>query len=273
MKLQNVLYVPSLSTSLFSIKEHAQYEQCSLRVENNRFFLSFPTYTIKKLISDELSITVKLCHRKPPHIHFDSSTAQLSKQSSHQSHDSLFNTLTAKRIYYRPHDHTKLLENTSPGHSHTTNVPETDCHPSSSLPTQTLPIVEDVECDNQPSSSKSNPNSFSPIEMFPDPNDNELDNNGMNISTFPPPYLSSNPRVHIKLPDANTFQNGFLHKSSSTSLWNFYPGNTRKTSPMLLTTELLSSLFSAGLFRRGFLSTPQSFSSSDIPPWATNDKI
>ena len=51
IRLHNILYVPSLSTSLFSVKEHTtQYEKCSLKIEDNRFFLSFPIYVIKKKI-------------------------------------------------------------------------------------------------------------------------------------------------------------------------------------------------------------------------------
>ena len=110
--------------------------------------------------------------------------------------------------------------------------------------------------------------------MFPDCNDNEYENNGDNISTFPPPYLSSNSRVHIKLPDSSSFQNGFLHKSDTCDMWKFYPGSTRKVKPILLSLNLLKSLFSSGLIRRG--NKPQStnvINTSVLPHWVLHGKI
>ena len=116
--------------------------------------------------------------------------------------------------------------------------------------------------------------------MFPDPLDDELSNNGENISTFPPPYLQSNPRVHLKLPDSKHFMNGFLAPSKQDDLWTFHPGKSRKTSPSLLPSSLLSSLFSAGLVRRGFnthLTKPESATDPPSPPhlpsWILTGKI
>ena len=265
----------TLSTSLFSIKEHAQYQHCSVRIENNRFFLSFPTYTIKKTIGEELSINVKLPHRALHTIHFDSSTAALSKNSSHTSNDSLFNHLTALRADTRPPNdimldpHDTNMPSDIDSHSVTSSDPTTNQSPS-------VPIVEDVLCDNPPSDPPLTSDPFQPIQMFPDPNDNELDNHGENISRFPPPYLSSNPRVHLKLPDSSSFQNGFLSKSTTNDMWTFYPGTTRKVKPTLLSTQLLSDIFDSGLFRRGFLPhSPKDIttSTSVLPHWVLHSKI
>ena len=101
LRLQILFFVPSLSTSLFSIKAHAQY----------RFFLTFPTYTIKKSIGNDLSLTAKLLHTKSTRPHFDSTKVPLSHLSSHSSHDSLKHTLTAF-CSKSPH-HSTLLQHPS----------------------------------------------------------------------------------------------------------------------------------------------------------------
>ena len=65
-------------------------------------------------------------------------------------------------------------------------------------------------------------------------------------------------------------------------MWNFFSGKTRKVRPLLLTHTLLSSLFSSGLIRRGFIpsstGTPTSdktpiASFSPVPHWVFNEKI
>ena len=138
-------------------------------------------------------------------------------------------------------------------------------------------LVEDVSDTCQPHQSTPNPDDI--IHMFPDPNDDEIANNGQNISTFPPPYLHSNSRVHFKLPDSTTFTNGFLTKSSSSSSWSFYKGTSRKTAPITLEPDLLSSLFSRGHIRRGFHQTPARVPPpvdtllSPLPSWVINNKI
>ena len=274
VRLHNVLYVPTLSTSLFSVKEHAQYDGCSLRIEHNRYFLSFPSYTIKKTIGDELSITVKLPCQPCDIIHFDSSSAPLSQHSSHSSHDSLFQNLVANRADFGPR-HDEVIQTLGGQPSSDDHLPPDHISTSDPTPqTSKLPIIEEVPCDNNPTLSPNLEHSDA-IEMFPDPHDTELANNGENISTFPPPYLSSNPRIHLKLPDSTAFQNGFLHKSLTKDHWNFYPGTSRKTKPNILHTNLLSNLFSAGLFRRGFLPTNSQHraSPSDLPHWLMHGKI
>ena len=275
VRLHNVLYVPTLSTSLFSIKEHAQYQQCSVRIQDNRYFLTFPTYTIKKTIGEELSITVKLPHQCLDTIHFDSSTAQLASNSSHTSNESLFHHLTALRANTNP-SHTIDIPPTTPDASPELN----DTAPSTIdtlLPKKnSTPLVEDVVCDNPPSPTPPDHDHTHVTEMFPDPNDNEFNNNGHNISTFPPPYLSTNLRIHIKLPDSSSFQNGFLRKSQNHDLWNFYPGGSRNVRPLLLPTTMLSTLFSSGLIRKGHLPNSNKLkltSTTDLPHWVLHEKI
>jgi len=56
--LQNVIYVPSLSTSLFSVKHHCSQQGCTFHVENNQATLAFPTFTHTVPIQDEIYMTV-----------------------------------------------------------------------------------------------------------------------------------------------------------------------------------------------------------------------
>ena len=90
--------------------EHVQYKHCSLRIKNNRFFLAFSNYTIKKKIGDEPTLSVQLPSRDHPHIHFDSTTTPLSILSSHSFHSSLQQRLTANRIS-APSGHQHKLDN------------------------------------------------------------------------------------------------------------------------------------------------------------------
>ena len=170
----------------------------------------------------------------------------LSNSSAHTSHDSLHNHLTALRTHLPskqplPSLPSKDVHLLSSSHrsSQSIHKPKESHHNS-------ILIVEDVILDNLPQLPHP-PEDV--MEMFPDDNDNELENNGMNISTFPPSYLKTNHRVHIKLPDSKSFQDGFLQDSRNKTMWNFYPGHSRKTTPILLSTDLLSTLFSSGQFR------------------------
>ena len=78
---------------------------------------------------------------------------------------------------------------------------------------------------------------------------------------------------------APKFQHGLLTLSLQDNLWDFRPGNSRKTKPILLPTSLLSSLFSAGLIRRGFSgvqpthSHPLPDTSDTLPHWLLHGKI
>ena len=62
-RLNNVLYVPSLSSSLFSIKQHCQYKGCYFHSENNLATLAFPSFTTTFPIKDELYLhTIPIIH-------------------------------------------------------------------------------------------------------------------------------------------------------------------------------------------------------------------
>ena len=86
--------------------------------------------------------------------------------------------------------------------------------------------------------------------------------------------------MHLKLPDKTTFQDGFLTPSHQHDLWNFHSGHTRKVSPILLPTSLLSSLFSLGLIRKGFRPSPstnhnqkQHSKHPSLPHWVFTGKL
>jgi len=64
-RLNNVLYVPALSSSLFSIKQHCQYKGCYFHSENNIATLAFPSFTTTFPIKDELYLhTTPIIHEQ-----------------------------------------------------------------------------------------------------------------------------------------------------------------------------------------------------------------
>ena len=46
IELHNVLYVPDLNTSLFSVKEHMRYTGCYFHAENNTATITFPEFCV-----------------------------------------------------------------------------------------------------------------------------------------------------------------------------------------------------------------------------------
>ena len=117
--------------------------------------------------------------------------------------------------------------------------------------------------------------------MFPDINDNELSNNGENISPFPPPCLHHNPCIHIKLHDDKRFRNGFLRKYPYHGMWHLYSGTSQKVAPTILSEDRLKDIF-VSFFRRGFISnqhdktqhiSKQQTKSHPFPRLVLNDKL
>ena len=52
LEIENVLYVPTLSTSLFSVQQHLAYNECSMRSHNNTLQLNFPDFNIDTAPTD-----------------------------------------------------------------------------------------------------------------------------------------------------------------------------------------------------------------------------
>jgi len=57
-RLHNVIYVPQLSHSLFSIKEHCKWKGCYFHAENNMATIAFPTFTTSVQIKEEIYLAV-----------------------------------------------------------------------------------------------------------------------------------------------------------------------------------------------------------------------
>ena len=73
IQLMDVLYVSSLDVSLFSIKMHMQFQGCIQHAEGNECILTFPTFTTKAVVANEL----ELYTQSPTHhtLQFDATTA------------------------------------------------------------------------------------------------------------------------------------------------------------------------------------------------------
>ena len=192
----------------------------------------------KKIIHDELTITAKICSDISGPMHFDSTNAQLSPSSSHSSHHSLQDSLTALKVRPITHDPKQLqLMQMSPSDDAELMVEDDTLQserllpPRKSLDPKNRIVVEDVtDVSDEPAETEIYDGPV--IDMFPDANDSELQNNGHNILTFPPPYLKHNPRAHLKLPDDTMFTNGFLQRQEKSSMWQFFP--SRQAMPLRL---------------------------------------
>ena len=79
IKLHNVLYVPDLADTLFSVKSHMKYLHCSFLAANNNITLNFPDTPITADTDPEAQVYIKAT---PPNsnlpIIFDSSNAALA---------------------------------------------------------------------------------------------------------------------------------------------------------------------------------------------------
>ena len=58
IELHNVLYVPSLTSNLFSVKEFVRYNGTLTLAENNSFTIAFPTFIIIVPIQDEITLSI-----------------------------------------------------------------------------------------------------------------------------------------------------------------------------------------------------------------------
>ena len=76
--LHNVLYVPDLDVSLYSVKQHMRYQGCYEHSENDICTIAYPSHTFEATIDHEITFIATvpiLPHNKPV---FDNSTAQLN---------------------------------------------------------------------------------------------------------------------------------------------------------------------------------------------------
>ena len=61
IELHNVLLVPDLEDTLFSITEHIQSPNCSLRAEKNKYTLFYPTFNIIARLDNEVHLQISPC--------------------------------------------------------------------------------------------------------------------------------------------------------------------------------------------------------------------
>ena len=84
IRLHNVLYVPNLNVSLFSIKQHMKYKGCYEHSSHNQCTIAFPSTTITADTNDEIEFSATT----PPTDHtvapsFDEATAILHAPANH----------------------------------------------------------------------------------------------------------------------------------------------------------------------------------------------
>lgn len=76
VEFHNVIYVPNLSSNLFSIKEFIRYQGTYLHAVNNTFTLAFPSFITDAIIGDEIFIRTFPTNIKPT---FSTTTAPITQ--------------------------------------------------------------------------------------------------------------------------------------------------------------------------------------------------
>ena len=105
--LTNVLFVPALSDSLFSIKQHSMYQGNYFHVENNIATLAFPKSTHSIPIADEIYITVH-----PTSAYYTSKRIQQQKTdtNNHSSQPSpIQSDVTSPEMFSTTHSDKKCI--------------------------------------------------------------------------------------------------------------------------------------------------------------------
>ena len=81
IRLHNVLYVPDLEVSLFSIKTHMKIQGCYEHSENNVCTIAFPTFTIDAITNDEIEFYTKPSDTNTPDFDDSQHTLNILPQS------------------------------------------------------------------------------------------------------------------------------------------------------------------------------------------------
>ena len=58
VELQHIFFVPNLEDTLFSVTEHIQSSNCSLKTEKNSYTLYYPTFSINAKLDNEVQVNI-----------------------------------------------------------------------------------------------------------------------------------------------------------------------------------------------------------------------
>ena len=274
VEFHNVLFVPSLSSNLFSVKEFLRYKGTLLLAENTNFILAFPSFITDTTISNEITIQTNNTNQPPifstidAPLHTPNSTHYISPTTLQQFIPHVYHIPTkkiAKPIAKPPSPTSTHTQNkkhqTSPNSTSTLTTPPTSPSPptsSDNTPSSTITssadtpssTINDSTLPPQPSTNLSTnapPNSSTTIE----PTTTSTTPTITAPATSLPSWLHHDSKITIKLENKNSFMKGILLKKLDDT-YIFHVGRSRRTGTNFpITHTKLLSLFNHGHILRG----------------------
>ena len=251
MEFKNALYVPSLSTHLFSIKEFLRYQGCYFFGENNNVTLTFPTFLTDAHIHDEITFSISptnttpifstknaITHNKFTNPHPLSSPPTLhAKRNTNKLYSSDYNELIDKLDFDASILNTSKQSNQK---SFVTKTSEPSATPPSNISTPSLPTptptVEHVE----------------PFTLStPTEQQHTFTSNPTPPSPSLPKWIHHDSKVTIKLPQSNSFIKGILLKHTDTKFL-LHSGRSRREGPKTpISNTTLLNLYNNGSLLQG----------------------
>ena len=267
IELHNALYVPTLSTNLFSVKEFLHYQGTFIIAEHNIMTLAFPTFTFDIPINQEISFQSIPTNCKPifstktAHLHSHNSPHYISKRKLSILYGTAYRAYKPPSIQPISNQPITLIDTTSQKHTTPT--------PSSSIP----------DTPSLPSTSPSSNTEISTEQKIPSPtlkpDTNSISTNSQiihsisDLATELPYWLHHDSKITLKLDHNQPYQKGILLKNTN-DLFIFHVGRSRKngTDCPITHTKLLQ-LYNDGHILRGHTHLIRSLQSPSILPNTT----
>ena len=251
VEFHNVLYVPSLSSNLFSVKEFLRYKGTLLLAENSTMIIAFPSFITEAHIDDEITFHTQPT-TKPPifstfqaPLHPTDSKHYISPETLHKFLPNVYHMPTKKilqpiskpPISSQPHtkqnNKTPSTDPKTPPPSHSiTPASHYETPSPSSTPNDTIPNPQDPNPEPSTSTLSQSTKTQEPIQSLPK-------------------WLHHDSKITIKLDDTTSFIKGILLQNSDHTFL-IHAGKSRKTGKTYpITYNKLLSLFNKGQILRG----------------------
>ena len=235
VEFKNALYVPSLSTNLFSIKDFIRYQGCMFLAEHNVISLAFPKFIATANIGSEVTISTSPTKCKPT---FSTLNAITHKNCNQQSSSQFLAKRNINKL--SPGDLEEFIDDNIL-HPSTNDISKSSPQKSSSPPSHMSPptlipestpnisTTTDSSSSNAQSDSKhltnnkSNPATPTPTDTLentstsPPINTKQSDQTSSTIATQLPNWVHHDAKVTLKLPKINDFRKGILLKLHLTT--------------------------------------------------------
>ena len=262
VEFHNVLYVPSLSSNLFSVKEFLRYKGTFILAENSSMIMAFPSFVTEATISDELTLHTQPTTTQPLFSTFDAplhSTTSVNFISLHYLQKFLPNVyhIQTKKLQQpisKPILPPKIHKSSQPPQTFPPNPTDASKHSDTTIIINSSPPTDYNHTDaptihvlNSPPtdipSPQVNPNTppDSDPRIPPPPNQN----------TSLPSWIHHDSKLTLKLEHQSSFLKGILLNNSNDA-YLFHVGRTQKTGTnQPITQHQLLTLFNNGHILRG----------------------